>query len=205
MRWVKQIIEDITYNLFQKVSANETRCFMCHVFSHWLRPCAAYIEKSVVWVVCFTSELPHVTIVIYIIWHFFPVVPVVYHITSLSFQYQGCTKLKSAWGLNFNINFRPDIHTILMLSGKAQNVHFILSNTYIGLKMRTDFYFTTLKWIRKLSFDDHYEQWLLLIAKGTLQNNLIKESCKKEQNPGSCMIEKESFKSQTINVKFDLL
>ena len=61
---------------------------------------------------------------------------------------QGCTKLKSAWGLNFNINFRPDFHAIFMLSGKAQNVHFILSNSYIGLKMRTVFFLTTLKWIR---------------------------------------------------------
>ena len=26
---------------------------------------------------------------------------------------QGCTKLKSAWGLNFRTNFRPDFHTIL--------------------------------------------------------------------------------------------
>ena len=90
-----------------------------------------------------------------------------------------------------------------MLSGKAQNVHFILSNTYIGLKMRTDFFYHT-EMNKKLSFDDHYEQWLLLIAKGTLQNNLIKESWKKEQNPG-CWL-KRNFKSQTIiNVKFDLM
>ena len=107
---------------------------------------------------------------------------------------QGCTKLKSAWGLNCNINFRPDFHEIPMLSGKAQNVHFILSNIYIGLKLRTGFFFfffvTTLKWMRKLSFGDHYEQWLLLIAKGTRQNNLIKESWKKEQNPGSWLRKK---------------
>ena len=38
---------------------------------------------------------------------------------------QGCTKLKSAWGLNFNINFRPDFQAILILSDKAQNVNFI--------------------------------------------------------------------------------
>ena len=56
---------------------------------------------------------------------------------------QGCTKLKSAWGLNFNINFRPDFHAILMLSGKAQNAHFILSKTYIGLKMRTVYFYHT--------------------------------------------------------------
>ena len=110
---------------------------------------------------------------------------------SQNSQTQGCTKLKSAWELNFNINFGPDFHAILMLSGKAQNNHFILSNTYIHvvLKMRTDF-FTTLKWIRKLSFDDYYEQRPLLIAKGTLQNNLIKESWKKEQNPG-CWLRKK--------------
>ena len=76
-----------------------------------------------------------------------------------------------------------------MLSGKAQNVHFILRNTYIGLKMRTDF-FTTLKWKKIITFDDNYEQWLLSIAEGTLQNNLIKESWKKEQNPG-CWLRKK--------------
>ena len=106
------------------------------------------------------------------------------------YNYQGCTKLKSAWGLNFNINFQPDFHAFLMLSGKAQNVHFILSNTYnIGLKWELIF-FTTLKWIRKLSFDDHYEQWVLLIALGTQQNDLIEESWKKEQNPG-CWLRKK--------------
>ena len=56
--------------------------------------------------------------------------------------------------------------------------------------MRTDF-FTTLKWIRKLSFDDRYEQWLLLIAKGTLQNNSIKEELKKETK-SRMLIEKET-------------
>ena len=30
-----------------------------------------------------------------------------------------------------------------MLSGKAQNAHFILSNTYIGLKMRTVYFYHT--------------------------------------------------------------
>ena len=58
-----------------------------------------------------------------------------------------------------------------MLSGKAQNVHFILSNSYIGLKMTTVFFFNHTEMNKKLSFDDHYEQWLLLIAKGTRQNN----------------------------------
>ena len=66
--------------------------------------------------------------------------------------FQGCTKLKSAWGLNFNINFRPDFHAILMLSGKAQNVHFILSNTYIGLKMRTVFFFNHTETNKKIIF-----------------------------------------------------
>ena len=66
--------------------------------------------------------------------------------------YQDCTKLKSPWGINFKINFRPDFHTIFMLSAKAQNVHLILSNTYIDLN---DKKCITITWIRKLSFDDH--------------------------------------------------
>ena len=59
-----------------------------------------------------------------------------------------CTRaaqIEIGLGTKFQYQFRPDFHAILLLSGKAQNVHFILSNTYIGLKMRTDFYFTTLK------------------------------------------------------------
>ena len=114
---------------------------------------------------------------------------------------QGCTKLKSAWGLNFNINFRPDFHAIFMLSGKAQNVHFILSNSYIGLKMRTVFFFNHTEMNKKLSFDDYYEQWLLLIAKGTRQNNLITESWKKGKK-SRILIEKEisSYKQLMLNL-----
>ena len=37
--------------------------------------------------------------------------------------HQGCTKLKSAWGLNFNISFRPAIFTRFSQSHKAQNPH----------------------------------------------------------------------------------
>ena len=57
---------------------------------------------------------------------------------------------------------------------------------------------------KKLSFDDHYEQWLLLIAKGTRQNNLIAESWKKGKKIQDLDWER-NFKLQTIIVKFDLL
>ena len=53
---------------------------------------------------------------------------------------QGCTKLKSAWGLNFRRNFRPDFHTILCCLVRPKIfilfwVIYIYIYVYIGLTL----------------------------------------------------------------------
>ena len=47
---------------------------------------------------------------------------------------QGCTKLKSAWGLNFKINFRPDFHAFSCCLVKPK-MFILFWVVYIGLKI----------------------------------------------------------------------
>ena len=104
-----------------------------------------------------------------------------YHSLPLSqwHRVSGLHKIEIGLETKFQDKFSAWFSRNFMLSGKAQNFHFILSNIY-----RPKYKKITITWIRKLSFDDLYEQWLLseisieclsqllLIAKCTLQNNL---------------------------------
>ena len=90
------------------------------------------------------------------------------HNTESGYYYigfQGCTKLKSAWGLNFKINFRPDFHAILCCLVRPKIFIYFESNIYIyiyiGLKksnnnnMNKKTIFWWSSWTMALTWDEY--------------------------------------------------
>ena len=82
------------------------------------------------------------------------------HVTSIGNP--GLHKIEIGLGTKFQDKFSAWFSCNFMLSGKAQNVHFILRVIYICVYIyRPKKKRITIAWIRKLSFDDLHEQWLL--------------------------------------------
>ena len=117
--------------------------------------------------------------------------------------FQGCTKLKLAWGLNFKANFRPDFHAILCsLVRPKMFILFWVIYIYIGLKknkknndnknnnnMNNKIIFWWLLWTMALIWDEY---WMLVSVLINCKVHTAKQfkGWKKEQAPG-CWLRKK--------------
>ena len=137
----------------------ETYCRQC-LMSHWQ-------SDSHLLGLCSSldfSQLTHLPLVPHICiseWdqHWFRQWLVVYSAPShylYQCWFQGCTKLKSAWGLNFKINFRPDIRAILCFPVSPKMFISFWVIIYIDLKINKKMNNNNMNKVIIFWWSDHY-------------------------------------------------